>query len=87
MIKQDAFDLVCNNMRETPTNNKKVFARFMLDLPLEDFEQRLMETWASANGDNQERLAISFPQIAVAMLEYNTLPEKKRKKYLESLLK
>lgn len=86
MVTQDAFDLVCNNMRETPTNSKKVFARFMLELPLDNFEQRLMETWACADGDNQERLAISFPQIAVAMMEYNTLPEKKREKYLHKLI-
>lgn len=86
MITEDAFELVVNNMKETATNNKKVFARFMLDMPLDDFEQRLMETWACANDDNQERLAISFPQIANAMLEYYTLPEKKREKYLKKLL-
>ena len=86
MVNQDAFDLVCNNMKETKTNNKKVFARFMLDIPLADFEQRLMETWACADADNQERLAIAFPQIGYAMLEYNTLPEKKREKYLRKLL-
>lgn len=86
MVNQDAFDLVCKNMRQTKTNDKKVFARFMLELPLDDFEQRLMETWACADGDNQERLAISFPQIAVAMLEYNTLPDKKREKYLHRLI-
>lgn len=86
MVNQDAFDLVCKNMQETPTNNKKVFARFMLGLPLDDFEQRLMETWACANADNQERLAIAYPQCAYAMLEYNTLPEKKREKYLKKLI-
>lgn len=86
MVNQDAFDLVCNNMKETKTNNKKVFARFMLSMPLDDFEQRLMETWACADADNQERLAIAFPQCAYAMLEYNTLPEKKREKYLKKLL-
>ena len=86
MVNQDAFDLVCNNMKETKSNNKKVFARFMLSMPLDDFEQRLMETWACADADNQERLAIAFPQCAYAMLEYNTLPEKKREKYLKKLL-
>lgn len=86
MVNQDAFDLVCKNMQETPTNNKKVFARFMLGLPLNDFEQRLMEMWACANADNQERLAIAYPQCAYAMLEYNTLPEKKREKYLKKLI-
>ena len=86
MINEDAFELVCNNMRETPSNNKKVFARFMKKMPLETFEQHLMETWFSANDDNQERLAIAFPQVAHAILEYYTLPEKKREKYLLKLL-
>ena len=87
MVNEAALELVTKNMQETKTNNKKVFARFMLDMPLDDFEQRLMETWACADGDNQERLAIAFPQCAVAMLEYSTLPEKKRIKYLKNLLK
>ena len=86
MVNEAALELVTKNMQETKTNNKKVFARFMLDMPLDDFEQRLMETWACANADNQERLAIAFPQCAYAMLEYNTLPEKKREKYLRKLL-
>ena len=86
MVNEAALELVTKNMQETKTNNKKVFARFMLDMPLDDFEQRLMETWACADADNQERLAIAFPQCAVAMLEYNTLPEKKREKYLKKLL-
>lgn len=86
MVNEAALELVTKNMQETKTNNKKVFARFMLDMPLDDFEQRLMETWACADGENQERLAMSYPQIAYAMLEYNTLPEKKRVKYLRKLL-
>ena len=87
MINEDAFDLIVNNMRETNTNNKQIFARYMRGLPLGSFAQHLMDAWAIADGDNQERLAIAFPQIAHAMLEYNTLPEKKREKYLEKLLK
>ena len=87
MVNEAALELVTKNMQESKSNNKKVFARFMLDMPLDDFEQRLMETWVCANEDNQERLAIAFPQCAYAMLEYNTLPEKKRKKYLEKLIK
>lgn len=87
MINQDAFDLVCNNMRETPTNSKKTFAKYMLGVDLGGFAQLLMEAWSKADGDNQERLAIAFPQIAYAMLNYSALPEKKQKKYLESLLK
>ena len=86
MVNEAALELVTKNMQETKSNNKKVFARFMLDLELGDFEQRLMETWACADADNQERLAIAFPQCACAMLEYNTLPEKKREKYLKKLL-
>ena len=86
MVNEAALELVTKNMSETKTNNKKVFARFMLDMPLADFEQRLMETWACADADNQERLAMAFPQIGYAMLEYYTLPEKKREKYLRKLL-
>lgn len=86
MVNEAAFDLVCNNMKETKVNNKKVFARYVLGEPLPEFEQRLMDAWAIADGECQERLAMSFPQLAVAMLEYNTLPEKKREKYLKKLL-
>lgn len=86
MVNEAAFELVCNNMRETPTNNKKTFAKFMLDLPLGDFEKKLLDAWTVADGDCQERLAVSFPQIASCMLEYYTLPEKKREKYLKKLL-
>ena len=73
-------------MRETPTNNKKTFAKYMSGIALGDFAQRLLDAWAYADGDNQERLAIAFPQIAHAMLEYNTLPEKNREKYIKKLL-
>lgn len=86
MVNQDAFDLVVNNMRETPINNKKVFARYKLGLPLETFPQKLMELWETASDDDQERLAISYPQIASCILEYFTLPEKKREKYLRNLI-
>lgn len=86
MINQDAFDLICNNMKETPVNNKKTFAKYMLGIQLGSFAQSLMDAWSHADLDNQERLAMCFPQIAYAMLEYNTLPEKKRKKYLEKIL-
>ena len=86
MINESAFELVVANMKETKVNNKKVFARYMLGEPLPEFEQRLMDTWAIADGECQERLAIAFPQCACAMLEYNTLPEKKREKYLKKLL-
>lgn len=86
MINQDAFDLICNNMKENEINNKKTFAKYMLDIPLGNFAKRLMDAWAVADSDSQERLAIAFPQCAYAMLEYNTLPEKKREKYLRKLL-
>lgn len=88
MINQDAFDLICDNMKETPVNNKKTFARFMVGEKLDDFSQSLMEAWCyHAKEDDVQRLAIAYPQIANAMLEYNTLPEKKRGKYLDKLLK
>lgn len=73
-------------MKETAINNKKVFARYMLELPVGDFEKKLLDAWCVADGDCQQRLATAFPQIAYAMLEYNTLPEKKREKYLQKLI-
>lgn len=86
MVNQDALELVTQNMQESHANNKKMFARFMLDMPVDDFTKRLLETWLYyAHDDDWERLAIAYPQLAYAMLEYNTLPEKKRKKYLEKL--
>ena len=86
MINQDAFDLICENMKETAINNKKVFARYMLELPVGDFEKKLLDAWRVADGDCQQRLAIAFPPIASAMLEWQTLPEKKREKYLQKLI-
>ena len=86
MINQDAFDLICNNMKETPVNNKKTFAKYMLGVQLGSFAQSLMDAWMHADPDNQERLAIAFPQIASAMLEWQTLPVKKRDKYLQRLI-
>lgn len=86
MINKDAFELVVNNMRETDTNNKKTFARYMLNLPLGDFEHALLDLWRNANPDNQERLAIAFPQLAYAMLDYSALMPKKREKYLKKLI-
>ena len=87
MVNEAAFELVVNNMKETPTNNKKVFARYVLDLlPQGSFEHLLLDIWSHTDEDNQERLAIAFPQIASAILEYKTLPEKKREKYLKKLL-
>ena len=86
MINEAAFELVVNNMKETPVNNKKTFAKYMLGVPLGSFAQSLMDAWTHADPDNQERLAIAFPQIASAMLEWQTLPEKKREKYLQKLI-
>lgn len=86
MINQDAFDLICDNMKETAINNKKVFARYMLELPVGDFEKKLLDAWRVADGDCQQRLATAFPQIGYAMLEWSTLPEKKRQKYLQKLI-
>ena len=86
MINEAAFDLICENMKETPVNNKKTFAKYMLGVPLGSFAQSLMDAWMHADPDNQERLAIAFPQIGYAMLEWSTLPEKKRQKYLQKLI-
>lgn len=86
MINETAFELVVNNMKETPVNSKKTFAKYMLDIPMGNFAKQLMDAWAVADSDSQERLAVAFPQCAYAMLEYNTLPEKKREKYLRKLL-
>lgn len=86
MVNQAAFDLIVNNMRENEINNKKTFARYMLGEPVGEFAQKLLDAWIVADGDSQERLAMAFPQLAVAMLEYNTLPDKKRNKYLKKLL-
>lgn len=86
MITEDAFELVVNNMRENSINNKKVFAKYMLGKPIDDFSKKLLDAWVVADGDCQERLAIGFPQLAYAILEYYTLPEKKREKYLNKLM-
>lgn len=86
MINEAALELVTKNMQETLVNNKRIFAKYMLGIPLGSFAQGLMDAWSHADGENQERLAIAYPQIAYAILEYNTLPEKKRKKYLEKIL-
>lgn len=86
MVNQNAFELVCDNMRETETNNKKTFARYMLELPMDEFGKALMDLWIKADADNQQRLAIAFPQIAYAMLDYSALLPKKKEKYLKNLL-
>ena len=86
MINEAAFDLICENMKETPVNNKKTFAKYMLGVQLGLFAQSLMDAWMHADPDNQERLAMAFPQIGYAMLEWSTLPEKKREKYLQKLI-
>ena len=85
----DAFDLVCENLQETPTNNKAVFAKWKRGLPLGSFTSALMTAWEHADGENQRRLAMAFPQIASAILEWQTLAnvsEKRAEKYLDKLL-
>lgn len=86
MINENAFELVCDNMRETETNNKKTFARYMLEMPMDEFGKALLDLWRKAGADNQQRLAIAFPQIACAMLDYSALLPKKKEKYLKKLL-
>lgn len=85
-INQDAFDLIVNNMRENKINSKKIFARYMLNMEVEEFAKLLLDAWQKAGADENERLATGFPQLAQAILEYYTLPEKKREKYLQKLI-
>lgn len=85
-INSAAFDIIVENMRENSINNKKVFAKYMLGKPIDDFSKKLLDAWIVADGDCQERLAVGFPQLAYAILEYYTLPEKKREKYLTKLI-
>lgn len=85
----DALDLVCENMQETLVNNKKTFAKWKRGYELGSFTALLMEAWAHADGENQQRLAIAYPQIAMAMIEYQTLAEVNQRaseKYLNKLL-
>lgn len=86
IINNDAFELIVDNMKETTVNNRKVFARYMLGEPVDEFSKKLLDAWAVADGDCQQRLATSFPQLGIGMLEWQTLPEKKREKYLKNLL-
>lgn len=86
-MNEAAFDLVVNNMRETITNNKKVFAAWHKDLlPADGFAKKLLDAWAIGDPDDQQRLAIAFPQIATAILEYQTLAPKKREKYINKII-
>ena len=75
---RDALDLVCENLQETPTNNKRTFA------------EKLMAVWECADDENQRRLAIAYPQIASAIIEWQTLATvnpRRAEKYLNKLLK
>lgn len=82
----DALDLVVENLKETPTNNKKTFAMWMRGIAQGSFAQALMEAWSRADGENQRRLAMAYPQIAECIIEYQTLPRNKRDKYLKKIL-
>ena len=87
---QDALDLVCENMQETPTNNKALFAKWKRGMQLGSFSTLLMQAWEKADGENQRRLAMAFPQIASAIIEWQTLATvnpKRAEKYLDKLLK
>ncbi len=87
MVNEAAFDLICENMKETDTNRKRTFAMWKRHPEqLGDFTRALMNAWEHADGENQQRLAIAFPQIASAIIEYQTLPEKKAEKYITKLL-
>ena len=82
----DALDLIVENLQETQTNCKKTFAMWKRNLPLDTFSKRLLDIWVTADGENQRRLAIAYPQIASCIIESQTLPPKKREKYLNKLL-
>lgn len=87
MVNEAAFELICENMKETDTNCKRTFAMWKRHPEqMGSFTRKLMEAWNHADGDNQQRLAIAFPQIASAIIEYQTLPEKKAEKYITKLL-
>lgn len=86
---RDALDLVCENLQETPTNNKRTFAKWKTGMELGAFAKKLMAVWECADGENQRRLAIAYPQIANAIIEWQTLAEvnpKRAEKYLKKLL-
>ena len=86
-LEQLAFDLVVNNMRMTTTNSERTFAMFMLGYDIGEFATLLLRAWTKADSDNQQRLAIAFPQIANAMIKYNDLcSDKKKQKYLKQLI-
>ena len=82
----DALDIIVENLQETQTNCKKNFAIWKRGLPQDPFTKRLLDIWVTADGENQRRLAIAYPQIAEGIIEYQTLPPKKREKYLDKLL-
>lgn len=87
---QDALDLVCQNMQETDTNNKKTFARWKRGLQVSEFAKGLLDLWVNAPHEDQERLAIAYPQLAYAILDWsalNTVSKKQGDKYLDGLLK
>ena len=87
MVNEAAFELVCQNMQETPTNCKRTFAMWKRHPEqMGSFTRALMDAWAKADGENQRRLAIAYPQIANCIIEYQTLPEKKAEKYITKLL-
>lgn len=87
---RDALDLVCQNMQETDTNNKKTFAKWKSGLPVSEYAQKLLDLWTIASPEDQERLAIAYPQLAGAMLDWSKLNEASKKqgdKYIKSFLK
>lgn len=86
-INNAAFELVCEQMQETLVNNKKIFAKWKLGIPMGSFATKLMEAWEHADGENQRRLAMAYPQIASAIIEWQGFPkDKQRIKYLKNLL-
>lgn len=87
-VENDAVGLICDNLKETTVNNKKTFAKWKLGIPQEtDFATKLMELWGLSDSENQYRLAIAYPQIAEAIIQYQAFPkEKQRTKYLKNLL-
>ena len=86
-VENDALGFICDNLKETLVNNKQIFAKWKLGIPMGSFATKLMELWEHADPENQYRLAIAYPQIAEAIIQWQAFPkEKQRTKYLKNLL-
>ena len=86
-VENDALGFICDNLKETLVNNKQIFAKWKLGIPMGSFATKLMEAWEHADSENQRRLAMAYPQIANAIIEWQGFSkDKQRIKYLKNLL-